>query len=152
MTELSDQHLSNSPKEFKIFRPLALVLEGIPICLILLSLLIENQKLLIIGFWSLALLYPLGGWYLFKSRDYKVWDIILATFFGLLLSIVLLGMLFELADWEFGQEMLAVGSLTLQYAFGFSLVYMIVRNIRIRDTKSELRTSLKIFARFTILV
>ena len=113
MNDLENTTTSHNERPYRRFRPFAIVLEGIPAMLFIAGLLVGPTQLLIVGTVCLAPIYILSGWYLFKRQRFQVWDILIATLSGFLLFVILTGMLFYLANWEYGVEMLTISSFTL---------------------------------------
>lgn len=140
-----------SAEDYKRFRLRAILLELVPILLILLSFLINNKQLKILGFSTTSLIYLFAGWYLFKAAKYKVWDILWATFFGLLIAVHLVGILFYSAELPGGEEMLMVGYIALLAGLFFSIGFLIIKYAISKNKEYEFTMSLKVFSRFLIL-
>lgn len=145
------ENAETSSANYSRFRLLPLIIEFIPVLILLLAFLIDSPQLKTVGFLGGTIIYVFLGWYLFKSNKYKVWDILFASFFGLIISIVLIGILFYVNNLPNGKEMLMIGHLTLNYGLIFSLVYMIVKYSISKNKKYEFTMSQKIFSRFLLL-
>lgn len=141
------------PIEFKNKqRPLALLLEGIPVLLIILFLLVNMKQAFFFVSFSLSLIYIFAGWYLFKTDKHKWYNVLIATFAGILLATTLLGPIFHIMNWKGKQELLIVGTLNVIFGTVFSLGLAIIRTVISKNRKMELGMSWKIFVRFLVLL
>lgn len=134
------------------FRPLAIILEGIPFLILVAAYLLDHYKLKIIGATLMVFVYILAGWYLFKGKKYNFWQVLLATLTGIFLSVVIIGFAFEILDWEFGKEMTLVSTLTLYWFLILSFIYMVFRLNSAESRPYQLTMSVKIFSRFLFLM
>jgi len=147
--------MTNSPAppiSYTRFRPVAMALEAIPFIIVLLGFVLTSPQMQVIGFTLASLVYVIAGWYLFRRERIRGLDITLATFFGFLLSVVLIGIMYEVLDWPGAREMLLIGVLTLKYGIVLSLIFMAVRYMRAKNRAYSLTMSQKIFSRFLILL
>lgn len=128
----------------------AMTLEGIPILLLTLSLFMGNKKLLVLAAFSLAFVYLLGGWYIFKGDKYRVKDIILVTIsiFFTLFQIPLI-LLFKVMHWPGAIEMWNTLPLSVTLFLSIWLTWYIYYYRR-RRRPLEQRLSLKIMSRIVI--
>ena len=146
-----DQELKRIEKRPGLFRKKALVLEGVPIVLALLFLLIDQKLLFFYSILALICIYLFGSWYLFRSGDYKWYNTVLSVIVGVFLMASLMGILFHVLNWEGSQEMLMSGFSAAIYGAIISLIVAIYRTLSPTKRLYKFRMSWKIFLRFLIL-
>lgn len=132
-------------------RPLAILLEGIPVLLIIIFLLLNMRQAFFYVTFSLSLIYIFAGWYLFRTNKHKWYNMLIATISGILLASTLMGPIFQVMSWEGQRELLIAGTLVIIYATVLSFVVAIIRTLISKNKKMELGMSWKIFFRFLIL-
>ncbi|MEL6652319.1 MAG: hypothetical protein AAFP02_10550 [Bacteroidota bacterium] len=137
---------------FKLFRPLAIILEAVFAGLAIFGLALGFNQLTILGLFCGAGMYMVGSFYLFKAERFKPADIALAVFSGVMMAIIMIGLLFDLLDWPQGAEMRAIGQLTLYPALALTGVIAIFRYLRGEGRTFEMRMSIKLFSRFLVLL
>lgn len=141
-----------SIEPFVKYRILALLLEFSPLIVGVLGIMLDNQHLITVGFATGAMLYPLLGWYFFKTNKYNIWDILLATFFGLGIFVILVGFLFYFQKWAGAKEMVITAHLTLMVGFGLAVIHYFIRRMVVKKKEQEFRMSLKILSRYAFLL
>ncbi|MFK7924316.1 MAG: hypothetical protein AB8H47_20330 [Bacteroidia bacterium] len=139
-------------KAYQRFRLPAILVEGIPLTLMVMGLMLGINKLKVISFMTTAFLYMSVSFYLFKAEKYKVLDVIAAIFAGLMIAIILIGYLFQLMDWPNGVEMLTISKLSLNFGLLFSGLLVLAKNLKVQRRPFEFTMSLKLFSRFLILL
>lgn len=136
------------------FRILPLVLELVPFLIGMVGWVMYKSsmefgsELMTVGFCTLAMIYVGLCWFLFKGLKYSIWDVLAALFFGMGLSVVVLGLLFYLQNWPYKEEMVICGDCTLILCLGLSFILMLVEKITWPQTfEYEFTMSQKIFSR-----
>jgi hypothetical protein len=128
------------------------IIELAPWLLLLVGFLLQQVPLQKVGFFLVAVIYPFLGWYLFKSKVFSFGDIVFASFFGVLLFVILIGFSFFLTDQNYGVEMLVIARYALNIGFFLSLIFMIIRSANKSSREYEFTMSQKVFSRFAGLM
>ena len=124
MSEILDHN--SKEKTFSLLRPLPMIIEGLPIFICIVGVIASNEFLITLGFCTLVLVYTFLSWYLFKAKKFNPWDIIAGIILGNGLSVILLGVLFYIQNWE-GLDLLAITShTTLIVCLGIALIFTLV--------------------------
>jgi len=124
----------------------ALIIEGLPVLIGLLGILFNSPSMITIGFCTLAILYVVGSWYIFKAEKFKALDIIIAIVFGITFSVLILGLLFHIQNWEGYDLMMTVNITTIILMLPIALVLFLLR----RKSPFEFTFSKKILVRMII--
>lgn len=134
------------PLKKKQFRLLALIIELGPFLLGVFGLVLSIPSLTIISWCILAMIYIAMSWYFFKAIRFEVGAIIYATFSGIALSTVVMGLLFAFLRWEGAYEMVTIAIASSLPLMLISIIWYFIR----RKKHFELTLSLKILSRFLI--
>ena len=144
--------MSETEKPFNKYRPLAIILETLPIVIALIGFISANSSLVVIGCTVASLFYMVLSWYLFKGFKFTPADVIASLILGLGLSVSLNGMLFYFMKWDHNGLMLSSTSTIFFFCFVLALIYMVVKSMDRENFKYEIRMSLKIISRYVILL
>ena len=149
MKDILDHEEIDTPVTGKKYRPLAMLLEGVPFLMVVIGM-ISYTELTIIGATTLSMIYMATGWYLFKGANFTPTTVIYGICSGLVFSIATLGILFGLMQWSGKVEMMIVAITLILPTLVFSIIWYLVR----RSRNFEYTLSLKIISRllFALLV
>ena len=151
MSETSDQHNTVQAVEYERYRTPALLLEFLPLFVGLFGVLFNVSTLTIMGFSIACFFYIFLSWYFFKALKYRAIDKLIATFFGMGISITLMGILFWAMDWEGKKEMAIIGNSMLLFCLGLSGIYFLIRYFTAENWLYEFTNSIKILSRLIFL-
>ncbi|MGB0863706.1 MAG: hypothetical protein ACPG19_14160 [Saprospiraceae bacterium] len=141
--------IESTQKRQMEYRTGAMLLEGVPMFLLILCLLIGNKRLLSFAGFLLSFTYLFGGWYIFKGDKYRAKDIILVTvsIFFTLFQIPLI-FLFKIMHWPGAMEMWNNLPLTVTIFLSIWTTWYLYYRYR---RPLERRLSAKIVSRIAIL-
>ena len=145
---LDKDGLSNKKATGIWFRPLAILIEAIAGVGFIVGMISKNPGIVTIGISTAALIYLVFSWYIFRTRKFKILNLIFALILGLLLFSSIIGFAFYRNEWEGAVEMILVTHQLLIVGFGLSFV----RLIRRPGDKNEFTMSYKLLSRFLILM
>ena len=132
--------------KYNPWRKPALAMEGLPLAVALIGALV-GPDLLTIGCCTLAMVYLVGSWYLFKADKFRALDIIIAQFFGIGFSVFVFGILFRVQNWEGHKFMMSSANSTVMFLTPVILLIYFFR----RGKKHEFTFSKKLALRVIIV-
>ncbi len=133
----------------KRHRPLAIILEVIPLILFTIALFTGAWRGIILSFVTLAAIYLFGGWYIFKADKYRTQDIIFVELVVIFSVIPLLSaLLYKILSWPGANEMLYAAS----YLFIFLFIVICFWYYKYKNRPLEWRLSIKLLIRVFILL
>jgi hypothetical protein len=144
---------SSTNTAFNLFRITPIILEGLPVLVILIGVIIPSDFLILIGLMSLSFVYLVLPWYLFKSLKFNAVDIIMSLFLGQALSVACIALLFSVLKWESYEVMALTGITSLIAGSAISLVFLAIKYFVSKSKrKFEYRMSYKLLSRFLIFI
>lgn len=103
----------------RAIRPLAIILEGLPLVVGIIGIILNQFMLWVIAFLILGLIYLGGAWYVFRGEQRHNWTTgLLAQGTGVAYAILLTGVIGKLFRADFAE-------LFLQIGFGLSLMLLL---------------------------
>jgi len=148
---LDDQQVDKQPIEVKKHRPLAFILELLPLTVFIVALAanIRPREIVVYSWMALTFIYIFGGWYLFKAGKYRIKDIIFVEIVAIFLFIPLpAGMLFKVMSWPGANEMIVSTNIITPFLLGITLIWYAFH----RKRPLEWRLSLKLLLRIVIIM
>jgi hypothetical protein len=137
------------------YRKKAILLDVIPILIFILSILFGNQNLITFSSFLLAMIYLLGGWYIFKGDQYRIKDITFVTISVLLvlvpIPLTLVGITITEFDWNLGGKLLVCLADATPIILAIYTIISIIWYLFHRNRLLETRLSLKLLSRIIIL-
>ncbi len=149
-TEILDEDIQYT--EYNKFRVIPLVLEFLPIIIGLIAFSLGDRKYFSISIFCLGVIYLFGGWYLFKTKEHKILNVIISTLAGLFLSSIVIGITVHYMTWKGNKDLLTNVNLIILFGVIISGIIMIIRLISSKKRVEELTMSIKIFSRYLILL
>ena len=146
--EILDYAPQTLTKEVKEFRPVAIIIEAPFLFMTIVATLWGPESLLIIGVNTLSMLYFAMSWYLFKADKFRGWDLVFSILGGMALSLIVLGFLFQAANWEGAKEMVII-SMTISIP---AILALCIRFLLKRKNYLEYRLSLKLLSRILVFL